>query len=181
MSDCWIGIPEADYAEYGQRIGLLYEMNGAAAQPVEPGSSATDVAAVRPGANARGPIRELGRLYEVLLRKSGVLLTPQAIEAMTARHRTGVYDLTFKHVVDMGLGVIVNSNLYGAETVPYGYGPLAGPRTYGHSGQQSSCGFCDPDRRLIVAWMCNGMPSPQLHARRQYQINQAIYQDLQSA
>jgi CubicO group peptidase (beta-lactamase class C family) len=181
MADCWIGIPEANYAEYGQRIGLLYEMGGAAPQPVEPGSSAADAAAVRPGANARGPIRGLGRLYEALLRKSGELLTPQTIEAMTARHRTGVYDLTFKHVMDMGLGVIVNSNLYGAETVPYGYGPLAGPRTYGHSGQQSSCGFCDPDRRLIVAWMCNGMPTPQLHARRQYQINQAIYQDLQSA
>jgi CubicO group peptidase (beta-lactamase class C family) len=181
MADCWIGIPEANYAEYGQRIGLLYEMGGAAPQPVEPGSSAADAAAVRPGANARGPIRGLGRLYEALLRKSGELLTPQTIEAMTARHRTGVYDLTFKHVMDMGLGVIVNSNLYGAETVPYGYGPLAGARTYGHSGQQSSCGFCDPDRRLIVAWMCNGMPTPQLHARRQYQINQAIYQDLQRA
>ena len=30
--------------------------------------------------------------------------------AMTARHRTGLFDGAFKHVIDWGLGFIINSN-----------------------------------------------------------------------
>jgi CubicO group peptidase (beta-lactamase class C family) len=80
--------------------------------------------------------------------------------------------------MDWGLGFIINSNQYGVETVPYSYGKYAGPRTFGHSGQESSCAFCDPDAGLVVAWICNGMPGAAKHHLRQKQINEAIYQDL---
>lgn len=35
---------------------------------------------------------------------------------MTARHRVGKFDQTLQHIVDFGLGVVCNSNKYGADT-----------------------------------------------------------------
>ncbi len=106
------------------------------------------------------------------------LLGGLAAEAMTARHRVGEFDRTFQHVVDFGLGVIVDSNRYGADTVPYGYGPHCSPRTFGHGGSQSSIAFCDPEHDLVVAWATNGMCGEPKHQRRNRAINAAIYEDL---
>ena len=96
------------------------------------------------------------------------VIGPQAVEAMTARHRAAVVDQTFRHVIDMGLGLIVNSAHYSDEIPPYGYGPQAGYRAFGHSGQLSSCAFCDPDQGLVVAWVCNGMPEEAASHERQH-------------
>ena len=71
--------------------------------------------------------------------------------AMTTAQRVGMFDETFKHVIDWGLGLIVDSKKYGADTVPYGFGPYSSPRTFGHGGIQSSVGMADPDRELVVA------------------------------
>ena len=110
-------------------------------------------------------------------RERGQILSPQTVEAMTARHRTGMLDHTFKHVIDFGLGFLINSAMYGVETVPYGYGRFASPRTFGHSGNQTSCAFCDPENDLVVAWVCNGTPGEARHQARQRGINEAVYQD----
>jgi len=109
------------------------------------------------------------------------VLKNQTAEAMTARHRSGMYDHSFAHVIDWGLGFIINSNQYGAETVPYGYGSHASPRTFGHSGWQTSSAFCDPEHGLVVAWVCNGTPGEKQHQERQRAINTAIYEDLRIA
>jgi CubicO group peptidase (beta-lactamase class C family) len=97
---------------------------------------------------------------------------------MTARHRAGVMDQTFRQIVDMGLGFIVNSAHYGQGIPSYGYGPHASLRTFGHSGQRSSCAYADPDRGLVVAWICNGMPGEEQSRLRQHELNEAIYRDL---
>jgi hypothetical protein len=80
------------------------------------------------------------------------ILRPQTVEALVARHRVGLLDKTFDHIIDWGLGFIINSNQYGIDTLPYGYGPHASQRTFGHSGSQSSCAFADPENELVVAW-----------------------------
>ena len=70
-------------------------------------------------------MRELGRFYEMLLGRGSYqgrrLLLPQTVDLFTSRQREGMVDATFKHVIDWGLGFILNSNRYGADTVPYGY------------------------------------------------------------
>jgi CubicO group peptidase (beta-lactamase class C family) len=83
--------------------------------------------------------------------------------------------------MNWGLGFILNSNQYGIDTVPYGYGRHASARTFGHGGAVSSCAFCDPDRKLVVAWVCNGMTTDPAHQVRQRAINNAIYEDLDLA
>jgi CubicO group peptidase (beta-lactamase class C family) len=143
-----------------------------------PDDTEDGAAACRPGRNGRGPARELARFYERLLKRGESVVTPQSAEALAARHRVGMYDHTFKHVIDWGLGFIPESSQYGAETVPYGYGPHASRRTFGHSGSQSSVAFADPEQGLAVAVICNGMPREGPHQRRIRQVLAAAYEDL---
>jgi len=135
-----------------------------------------------PGGNALGPARELARVYAMLARGGELdgrrLLSPQTVEAVVARHRVGLVDQTFKTKLDWGLGVIVNSTHYGEGEVPYGYGPHAGPRTFGHSGAQSSVGFCDPDAGLAAAIVLNGLPGERAHRKRIERVLAALYEDL---
>ena len=136
-----------------------------------------------PGGNLRGPVRELGRFYEMLLNDGRTIhdeqfLTPEVVTEMTSRHRSGEFDHTFQHVVDFGLGLMLDSNTHGAETVPYGFGRHSSPQSFGHGGSQCAMGFCDPDRRLVVAWAANGICGEGHHQRRNSAINEAIYTDL---
>ena len=136
-----------------------------------------------PGASLRGPVRDLGRFLEMLLRggqtESGQhILSPATVQQTVRRHRTGEFDQTFQHIVDFGLGVICNSNQYGPDTVPYGFGKYSSPTTFGHGGSQCSMGFCDPERGLVVAWSANGFCGEWQHQKRNRMINNAIYEDL---
>jgi len=123
-------------------------------------------------------MRELGRFYEMLLGRGGQILSPQSVEALTARHRVGMMDSTFKHMMDWGLGFIPNSAMYGVETVPYAYGHHASRRAFGHSGYRSSVAFADPEHGLAVALAFNGTPSNEAHEQRIRAVLDALYEDL---
>lgn len=183
MKDSWIGMPEADFAAYGSRIGRMYSTESRTEGPlVRAWDRAVHVVGCAPGGNGHGPMRELGRFYEMLLNKGrwgGVrLLTPQTVEALTTPNRVGFYDQTFRHTLDWGLGFIINSQHYGAELPPYGYGRRASSRTFGHSGFQSSTAFADPKHGLAVALVVNGNPGEPRHTERFRAITEAIYEDL---
>ena len=135
-----------------------------------------------PGSSLRCRAADLGGFYEDLLdsltgRGLGEL-PPAAVHLMIQRHREDQWDRTFQSTVDFGLGVIVDSNRYGPDTVPYGFGPHCSPRTFGHGGNQSSMAFCDPENELVVAWATNGMCGEPKHQKRNRAINAAIYEDL---
>ena len=135
-----------------------------------------------PGSSLWCRAADLGEFYGNLLgtlRGREILeMSPAAVHLMIQRHREDQFDRTLGHVVDFGLGVIVDSNRYGPDTVPYGFGPHCSPRTFGHGGNQSSMAFCDPERELVVAWATNGMCGEPKHQRRNRAINAAIYEDL---
>jgi CubicO group peptidase (beta-lactamase class C family) len=162
-------------------MGILHDTSGSEIKPA--GFDTPEMAALcRPGGSGRGPVRELARFYQMLLNGGSLdgarIVSPQTVEAMTARHRVGMFDQTFKHVMDWGLGFIVNSNQYGADTVPYGYGPHASWRTFGHSGYQSSVAFADPKNELAVAIVFNGTPGEAAHDRRVRGVLRGLYEDL---
>lgn len=187
MLDSWVGMPVERYRSYRDagRIGAMFDTESPE-RPSQDWDTEERCTRSHPGGNGYGPMRELGRFYEMLLARGAVpgdpagrrILTPQSVEALTARHRAGMLDYTFRHVLDWGLGVIVNSAQYGAETVPYGYGHHASRRTFGHSGYRSSTGFADPERGLAVALAFNGTPANEQHERRIRDVLDAIYQDL---
>lgn len=181
MKDSWMAMPVDVQLSYGDRLAVTYSI---LRLPASAASWETEHGRVicRPGASGRGPVHELGRFYEMLLGRGALdgdrLLSPQTVEALTCRHRTGMFDETFRHVMDWGLGFMVSSNLYGPGTVPYGFGPYASPRTFGHGGSRCSAALCDPEAGLVVAWAFNGMPGEPRHQKRARAMNAAIYEDL---
>ena len=129
-----------------------------------------------PGSSCRGTALELALLYSALTH--GRLLKAETLREMTARQREGLFDLSFQHRVDFGLGVIANSARYGEQTVPYGYGRHASESAFGHGGAQCAIGFADPEHELSVAWVVNGLPGEPRHNKRNREVNTAIYEDL---
>ncbi|HEX4129753.1 MAG TPA: serine hydrolase domain-containing protein [Pirellulales bacterium] len=183
MDNCWIGMPRERFLDYGDRIAPMPNTE----RPdlgVSRWSSETGVLACVPGANGHGPTRALVRLYEMLLgsgTRDGVrILSPRSVQRMTSRCRHGMFDETFKCVIDWGLGLLISTPQDGPPA-PYGYGPGAAPDTYGHSGSQSSVAFADPERQLAAAIVFNGMPGELRHQRRVRTVLEALYQDLRLA
>jgi len=181
MNDSWLALPREKFDAYGERVAQMFDTFGGK-QTVALLQDVTGMAICRPGSSARGPIRELARFYQMLL-NGGELdnrchLKAETVSLFTKRHREALYDDTFGHTLDYGLGFIINSNRYGAKTVPYGYGRYASDDTFGHSGAQSSCAFADPTHHLVVAWVANGLPGERAHQLRQRSINNAIYEHL---
>lgn len=177
MTNCWLRLPFEQYKTYGDQLGLMHSTAGSNPYPL-PLQDAAGLAQCRPGSSGRGPARELARFYEALLDGGKGIVKAETIELFTQRRRTGLYDYTFLHTLDFGYGFIVDSNQYGPETLPYGYGRLCSKFTFGHSGAQSSCAFADPKHNLVVAWVLNGMPGDRPHNTRARELNTAIYHDL---
>jgi CubicO group peptidase (beta-lactamase class C family) len=182
MRDSWMAVPPHLYRAYGNRIGITYTMKDGELIPTT-GHQPEVCSVPSPGGSMRGPARELGLCYELLLRdgrtSSGKkILNPQTVAEMTRRHREGLYDMTFQHRIDYGLGLIINSNRYGAETVPYGFGRHASETAFGHGGAQSSIGFADPEHELVVVAVANSCPGEELHNEQFRELNTAIYEDL---
>lgn len=181
LMDSWIGMPAERHRAYGERIAPTWNMEKAEA-PSHGWESERRCTQPSPGGNGRGPMRELGRFYEMLLGggelEGARLLTPQTVAALSSRHRVGLEDKTFRARIDWGLGLIVDSKHYGQEHLPYGYGPHAGPRTFGHSGYRSTVAFADPEHGLVVALGWNGTPSDDAHETRVAQTLAALYEDL---
>jgi CubicO group peptidase (beta-lactamase class C family) len=218
MDDCWIGMPVERWRGYraADRIAAYWNTEASPAAP-HPWDEEPLLTRPSPGGNGCGPMRQLARLYETLLGLgevapaagpgvSGVgpqrrILQPQTVEALVARHRTGMFDHTFRAVMDWGLGVIPNSLPGLAETwdalrerggggggetalrarprrLPYHYGPHASRRAYGHSGFRSSSAFADPAHGLVVALGVTGTPADEAQARHFDAVLAAVYEDL---
>jgi len=152
MRDCWVGMPSERYLSYQEerRIGAMWDTEKPG-PPAHGWDTPERCTTANPGGNGYGPMRELGRFYEMLLGRGAFqgrrILLPQTVDTFTSRQRAGMVDATFKHVLDWGLGFIIDSKAYRpdaantANTVPYGYGHFASPRTFGHSGYRSSAAF----------------------------------------
>lgn len=178
LGAAWFGVQPSARSGIGDRW-ITMERTGEAGRSLDPVlNDPVVVSRCRPGSGLRGSARVLRRFYEGLLRPPVGWLTPATLADLVSPQRHGVFDRTFMAVIDFGLGFILNSDQPGQRPAPYGYGPHASPRAFGHSGNQSSCAFADPDPDLAVAWLCTGMPGELIHQQRQRELNAAIYQDL---
>ena len=183
MRDTWIGMPAERWRAYGDRIAPMHF--GSTFKRPEPhryvpwSNTAQAVAIERPGGNGRGPIHDLGRFYEAMLAGGETIVTPQTIEALSARHTVGLVDKTFGYQLDRGLGVVLDSKYYGLSS--RWYGSRCSSRTWGHAGYNCSVGFLDPENHLVVALVFNGMPEaePALHEERTRATIDAIYDELE--
>lgn len=186
MLNTTLWLSKEAFQRYGDLLGFMFHTDKGGPAPHHRWNTEADAALCRPGRSGRGPISDLGRFYEALLeilagsrkQRGGLDLRRETLVEMTRRQREGMFDDTFRHVIDWGLGFCLDSKRYGGETVPYGYGRHCSEHTFGHSGAQSSCAFADPACGLVVAWTCNGLPGERPHQQRARAINSAIYEDL---
>ncbi|HYL60257.1 MAG TPA: serine hydrolase domain-containing protein [Candidatus Acidoferrales bacterium] len=183
MRDTFVGMPTERWREYGdERIAPMHF--AATFKRPQPhrywpwSNSAEAVAVERPGGNGRGPIHDLGRFYEAMLAGGAGVVRPQTVEAICARHTVGLPDKTFGVQLDRGLGVVLDGKQYGAASG--WYGTRCSPRTWGHAGYVCSVGFLDPENRLVVAMVFNGMTEaePPLHDERVRETIDSIYEEL---
>ena len=178
MSGSRLGIPPAEQVALGERLVPVYWKGHALAIPDEGGvrmwayhierihNEVWHVAKVEPGGGMRGPARDLGRLYESLLRFGPPVLEPRTVEVMGAVHRYGLPDVVFAgQKLPWGLGVQVAGSLSG--------GP--GRRAFGHGGMASSRAFADPDAGLVVVFVTNGLPDPLRNEQRVFELTEALY------
>jgi len=181
MDDCWIGMPLERFQAYGDRVAPMWLTSAAPPRP-HAWTDEAHLTACSPGGNGCGPAHQLARFYRMLLAGGSLegkrIVAPQTVEALVARHRTGLFDQTFRKPMDWGLGFIPNPAIYGDPDVPYAYGPHASRRAYGHSGFRSSAAFADPEHGLAVALIVNGTPDDETHLRRFQALTAAIYEDL---
>ncbi len=181
MGDSHFALSAEQYRNLGDRAGVLYNTQH---QPPRANrwDTVEQAAYERPGASARGPVRDLGRFYEMLLNQgrglAGLVLEPESVAELTSRQRAGMLDQTFKQVVDWGLGFIVNTPRADWQTVPYHFGPGASAGSYGHGGSQSSIGFADPQRKLAVGIVLNGTPGEVKHHQRMNRILAALWEEI---
>jgi len=132
-----------------------------------------------PGGGLVGSAAQLALFYETLLQSQ--LLQVSSLKKMLSRVRRDQLDATFGQVVDFGLGVILNSNRHGADTVPYGFGTKAGDRALGHGGARSSMAFADPDHGFTAAVFLNGRVPETEHQPRMRTILDQLRSELVSA
>lgn len=182
MDDCWIGMPPAEFHRYGDRLSILYQTDPPPTRPFPPYDTEAGNTQCRPAANGRGPMRQLGRLYQMLLNGGELegrrLLSPQTVYLFTSPQRVGMFDETFRHKIDWGLGFLICSNHYGYKALPYSFGPHASSRAFGHNGFQSTMAFADPAYGLVIAICPNGAPGEPTHDKRLRRVLEAVYLDL---
>ncbi|HEY6420356.1 MAG TPA: serine hydrolase domain-containing protein [Candidatus Binataceae bacterium] len=188
MRDTWLGMPPEKHREYAGRdqIAPMHFATSWNKPPVPPqphryplwDASAESLAVCRPGGSARGPIHDLGRFYEALLDGGRGVIRPQTVEAIAARHTVAMPDKTFGYPLDRGLGVVVDSKKYGPGAA--WFGSHCSPRTFGHAGYVCSVGFADPENRVVVAAVFNGMieAEPAKHDERMTATIDAVYEEL---
>jgi CubicO group peptidase (beta-lactamase class C family) len=127
-----------------------------------------------PGGGARGPVRELGMLFEALLSEHHngrkAVIGDVALAALTATHRTGVVDEMFDDDWYWGLGFMVDRRAFA---------PECSVRTFGHFGFQTSVVFADPVAGIVCAVVFNGMPGYELSTERKLQLIAAIYEEVE--
>jgi CubicO group peptidase (beta-lactamase class C family) len=185
MRNSFVNFSREEIDRLKHQIAPMFITTGEKSEPHPTLNSPHQMLLQRPGSSGRGPIRELAKLYEMFLADGTYhrerLLEASTVQLLTRAHRIGLYDRTFRHTMDWGLGVIVNSNQYGADTLPYSFGRQASRDSFGHGGAQSSSAFADRQHQLVVAWAFNGMPGEPRHNRRSRDLNTAIYEDLSLA
>jgi CubicO group peptidase (beta-lactamase class C family) len=173
MTDCWVGMPPDQVAEYGARLGTMHNTATGVAIPLDHLDDLAFLGRCTPGGGGRGPMRQLARLYEALLARGELdghrVLTPQSVEAVTARHRVGLFDETYHIVCDWGLGFAIDA---------FAMGRHASPRSFGHGGALSAISFADPEYGLVAIVQVNGMCANDDHYLRLDAITTALYEDL---
>lgn len=181
MESSFFTITQQEASRLGNRLAVMHQSKADEITPDPRFSVEATSRFVRPGGGLRSTASDMVRFYRMLLGYGELervkLLEPSLVAELTSPQRTGMKDETFGYVMDWGLGVMLDNKINGPAS-PYGYGPHASARTFGHGGRESSFAFADPEHQLAIAAVFNGMPGELRSDRRLRAVTAAIYEDL---
>ncbi len=177
MADSHLCIPEARQGPLRPRMALVQIGHDKGApfvteQFIAQHNDPAEWARVKPSGGMRGPARDLGRFYEMLLaqgvtREGDRLLDPRTVALFTACHRWGLPDLTLMNAPlawGLGFGLYGNADIH----------PSVSRRVFGHSGMVSSVALGDPERELACVIVTTGLLPPGPNARRLREVSEAV-------
>ncbi len=186
MTDTRLRIGPEEEAELLPRLALIQDGRLRAAEGMdmlgfEQFDQAPYLHRMSPGNTARGPARDLGRLYEQLLDGGGRLLDRTAAEAMLACHRLGYVDSTYAmngvaphpvwglaHPWALGMSMCGNGDV----------GTRTSTRVVASSGAFSSIGFADPETGLVCVVVTTGLLPLAANEERLAAACDAVHDDL---
>lgn len=166
VRDARLGFDEASFTTNRRRIAPLFHMSPVGrAHPFLSDAAQFDV--FMPGVAGFGPARDLAAVYNALLpgREKESILTEQTKEALTAKHRVGLYDAHWGGFLSHGLGVVTDGGYFGR---------YCSPRAFGYQGW-SSTAVADPEHDLVIVMITNGAVDGTDRYRA---VTDAVYRDL---
>ncbi len=181
MRDSTMGIPEARQAELDGRmawvaLGKSERKPFASQAMVDAFNDPEEWARVNPSGGIRGPARDLGRFYELLLAggswEGRQLIDRRTVALFTACHRWDMPDLTLMQAHlpwGLGFGLYGNADVHRA----------ASRRMFSHSGMVSSVAFADPERGLACVVITTGLLDVMGNARRLREVTGAVLEACQ--
>jgi CubicO group peptidase (beta-lactamase class C family) len=177
MEDCFLSMSPATYNAYRGRLADLAYVTPDGPLPDPLLNDERLAAHCWPALGARGPARQIARMYRSLLPRGeadvGRILSPPTVEAITARHQRGIRYTRFLKDVCWGLGMLSGPEMFG---------PYCSSRTFGGRGHGSSVALADGTHQLVVAAAWTGMLQDEnQHGGRVRALTAAIYEDLNLA
>lgn len=178
MTRSWVAMSPAQHRAYGREIGILYDARGPNLVPLIAWEDPACCDRVLPGLSARGPARELARVFECLQSRGRTpsgepLLAATTVDELLAVHRRGLPDRAFGSgslAVEWGLGVIPDPRWWPGVPSP--------ADVAGHTGLGTSFVLLDRTNDVVVAGIFNGMISERDDVRRRGGLIAAAYLEL---
>jgi CubicO group peptidase (beta-lactamase class C family) len=155
-------------------VGAMHECRDGACRPHPFWSVPAHLEACWPGSNTFSTARDMAAFYQALLDGGAGLWKESVVREWTSAAPAARPDASFKRPMRFHLGLLHDSKQPGESWHSYGYGARASARTFGHSGNQCSCAFADPERGLVVALVFNGMPGEPVHQARVREVLEAV-------
>lgn len=182
MADSHMGMSRQTQQELEPRIALV-ALGKSDREPyanqamVDAFNSTEDLGRTNPSGGVRGPARDLGRFYEMLLAGGAwggrQLIDRRTVSLFTACHRWDMPDQTLMQAaLPWGLGF----GLYGAADMHRNYSR----RVFSHSGMVSSVALGDPDRELACVVITTGLLDAMGNARRLREVTGGILEGMQA-
>jgi CubicO group peptidase (beta-lactamase class C family) len=180
MKDSSLGVTSERALQLGDRLSEIRDTTRPNPPP-NPWNSPEGRSCILPGGNGYGPAHDLARFY-LMLWNGGEwdgyrFLKKETVALFTAAHRKDMVDRT------MSLGLPIEVKPVWALGMHKGYdeprsitfGRMATAAAYGHGGAQSSVGFVEPTRDLVVVIVTNGMPGELENTRRLRDVSDFIH------
>jgi CubicO group peptidase (beta-lactamase class C family) len=178
LADTWIGMTGADHVRVHDRLGVNVDLRKDASFPLLWERSPAACLHANAAHGGYSTATDLARFYAALLERLGgsgptALPSSSTLADFTAPARGPMWDPVLERECDYGLGFMV-------DLPNHHFGRTPSASAFGHSGiVGSSFAWADPERRLAVGVVVNGITDPETSFMRRPALIRAMTEDIE--